>query len=167
MGAALAVEPRISDLSDHLGFWLRAVSNHVSQAFAEKLASEGVAVPEWVMMRLLYGVDPTPPSRLAERMGMTRGGVTKLADRLIGRSLIVRRASPDDGRCADALAGHAARPKAGPPPCRARRPQRRGVFRPAVGVGPPCAGAFAQATCGAVRHAGHAHRIIFQPGAIS
>lgn len=88
----------VSNLTDHLGFWLRAVSNHVSQAFAEKLAAESVSVAEWVMMRLLYGVDPTPPSRLAEQMGVTRGGITKLADRLIERSLVLRRASPDDGR---------------------------------------------------------------------
>ena len=29
---------------------------------------------------------------------MTRGAITKLADRLIGKSLIVRRANRDDGR---------------------------------------------------------------------
>ncbi|HYD07668.1 MAG TPA: MarR family transcriptional regulator, partial [Reyranella sp.] len=36
--------PQVSDLSDHLGFWLRLVSNHVSQAFAAKVASRGVTV---------------------------------------------------------------------------------------------------------------------------
>src|ERR1700678_2480588 len=38
------------------------------------------------------------PSRLAERMGMTRGAVSKLADRLIAKSLLVRTADPQDGR---------------------------------------------------------------------
>jgi DNA-binding MarR family transcriptional regulator len=50
------------------------------------------------MMRVLYGAEPLPPSRLADRMGMTRGAITKLADRLIGKSLIVRKADPRDGR---------------------------------------------------------------------
>jgi DNA-binding MarR family transcriptional regulator len=90
--------PPVSDLSAHLGFWLRYVSNHVSHAFAGKLAAKGVTVAEWVMMRALYGKDPMPPSRLSEEMGMTRGAITKLADRLIGKSLIVRKASRDDGR---------------------------------------------------------------------
>jgi len=87
-----------SDLTAHLGFWLRTVSNHVSHAFAGKLAAKGVTVAEWVMMRALHGRHPMPPSRLAEEMGMTRGAITKLADRLISKSLIVRKASRDDGR---------------------------------------------------------------------
>lgn len=89
---------RVSDLSAHLGFWLRTVSNHVSHAFAAKLGAKGVTVAEWVVMRALYGKDPTPPSRLADEIGMTRGAITKLADRLIAKSLIVRNANPDDRR---------------------------------------------------------------------
>ena len=90
--------PSVSNLTDHLGFWLRAVSIHVSYSFAAKLDAEGVAVAEWVMLRLLYGADPTPPSKLAEQMDMTRGGITKLANRLIDRALVLRRASLEDGR---------------------------------------------------------------------
>jgi DNA-binding MarR family transcriptional regulator len=86
-----------SDLTAHLGFWLRAVSNHVSHAFAGKLADKGVTVAEWVMMRALYA-KPRSPSDIADEMNMTRGAITKLADKLIGRSLIVRRASREDGR---------------------------------------------------------------------
>ena len=50
--------PLASDLTAHLGFWLRIVSNHVSHAFAGKLAAKGVTAAEWVMMRALYGKDP-------------------------------------------------------------------------------------------------------------
>nr|WP_183401460.1 MarR family transcriptional regulator [Kaistia hirudinis] len=87
-----------SELSSHLGFWLRAVSNHVSHAFAAKLAGEGVTVAEWVMLRTLHGRDPMPPSRVAETMRMTRGAITRLAERLIGKGLVVRTADPRDGR---------------------------------------------------------------------
>ncbi len=90
--------PATSELTDHLGFWLRAVSNHVSQAFAASLATTGVTVAEWVMMRVLYGAPPMAPSRLAETMGMTRGAITKLANRLIAKALVARMASPDDAR---------------------------------------------------------------------
>ncbi|WP_421996696.1 MarR family winged helix-turn-helix transcriptional regulator [Reyranella sp.] len=88
----------VSALTDHLGFWLRAVSNHVSHAFAAKVAAHGVTVAEWVVMRSLYGREPTAPSRLAAEIGLTRGAITRLADRLIAKSLIVRRASAEDGR---------------------------------------------------------------------
>jgi len=87
-----------SELTDHLGYWLRAVSNHISQAFAARLAATGVTVAEWVMLRALYGAPPMAPSQLAGTMGMTRGAITKLADRLIAKALVARRASPDDAR---------------------------------------------------------------------
>lgn len=90
--------PPVSDLTVHLGFWLRMVSNHVSHAFAAKLADKQVTVAEWSLMRTLYGKEPTPPSRLADNMGMSRGAITKLADRLIAKSLIRREASANDGR---------------------------------------------------------------------
>jgi len=94
----MARKPRASDLNDHLGYWLRFVSNHVSQAFARKVEALGVTVAEWVLMRLLFDTGEVAPSRLAERMGMTRGAITKLADRLIGKDLVVRTANPEDGR---------------------------------------------------------------------
>ncbi len=87
-----------SDLTDHLGYWLRYVSNHVSQAFARKVEMHGVTVAEWVLMRQLFDEEALAPSRVAERMGMTRGAVSKLADRLIAKSLLVRTADPQDGR---------------------------------------------------------------------
>ena len=90
--------PPVSELTAHLGFWMRMVSNHVSHAFAAKLAGRGVTVAEWSLMRTLHDKAPTPPSRLADEMGMTRGAITRLADRLIAKSLIMREASPDDGR---------------------------------------------------------------------
>jgi DNA-binding MarR family transcriptional regulator len=92
------MRPAVSDLETHLGYWLRFVSNHVSRAFAQKLDSRGVTVVEWVVMRRLFGESGVAPSHLAERIGMTRGAITKIADRLIERGLLVRRADPDDGR---------------------------------------------------------------------
>jgi len=87
-----------SDLTAHLGYWLRYVSNHVSQAFARRVAAHGVTVAEWVLMRQLLNEGALAPSLLAQRMGMTRGAVSKLADRLIAKSLLVRTADPQDGR---------------------------------------------------------------------
>lgn len=87
-----------SALSDHLGYWLRFVSNHVSQAFARKIEARGVSVAEWVVMRELLDSDAMSPSQLANRIGMTRGAVTKLADKLIEKSLVTRTSDPNDGR---------------------------------------------------------------------
>jgi DNA-binding MarR family transcriptional regulator len=87
-----------SDLTAHLGYWLRYVSNHVSQAFARKVEAHGVTVAEWVLMRQLLEEEALAPSRLADRMGMTRGAISKLADRLIAKGMLARAADPEDGR---------------------------------------------------------------------
>lgn len=88
----------VPSLTAHLGYWLRYVSNHVSQAFARKVEANGVTVAEWVLMRRLLDEKEISPSRLADGVGMTRGAITKLADRLIAKSLLERMADPDDGR---------------------------------------------------------------------
>jgi MarR family transcriptional regulator, lower aerobic nicotinate degradation pathway regulator len=87
----------LSALESHLGYWLRYVSNHVSHAFALKLAAVGVTAAEWLVLRELYDSE-SAPSVLADRLGMTRGAISKLADRLIDKELIVRRASAGDRR---------------------------------------------------------------------
>lgn len=87
-----------SELTDHTGFWMRMVSNAVSQEFARKVVGEGVTVAEWAFMRALFNHDATPPTALAERMGMTKGAISKLADRLLGKGLIERTENPHDKR---------------------------------------------------------------------
>jgi DNA-binding MarR family transcriptional regulator len=93
-----AMPPALPDLTDHLGYQLRQVSNHVSHGFARKLAAKDVTVAEWGLMRVLFGREPTPPSLVAGEMGLTRGAITRLADRLIGKRLLSRDADPTDGR---------------------------------------------------------------------
>ncbi|WP_217429813.1 MarR family winged helix-turn-helix transcriptional regulator [Sphingomonas bacterium] len=74
------------------------MSNAVSQDFARRLEREGVTVAEWAFLRSLYGVGPIAPSVLAETMGMTKGAISKLADRLLAKELIERADNPDDKR---------------------------------------------------------------------
>jgi DNA-binding MarR family transcriptional regulator len=98
MKDAKASDLNVSDLKKHVGFWLRFVSNHVSHAFARKLQVSGVTVAEWVVMREMFDDEETSPGVLAERIGMTRGGVSKLVERLVTKKLITRRERSDDRR---------------------------------------------------------------------
>ncbi len=86
-----------ASLESHLGYWIRYVSNHVSYAFSLKLAARGVTAAEWVVLRELYDSE-SAPSGLADRLGMTRGAISKLADRLTAKELIVRRTNGRDRR---------------------------------------------------------------------
>ena len=91
-------KPQTSGLETHLGYWLRYVSNHVSHAFARKLEARGVTVAEWALLRALFDHDALAPSEIAGNMGMTRGAISKLTDRLEAKALIVRTQSRDDKR---------------------------------------------------------------------
>ena len=88
----------VSGLQDHLGYWLRTMSNAVSHSFARKVENEGVTVAEWVFLRVLYDAEWVAPSRLAEHLGMTKGAISKLADRLLEKKLVQREANLDDRR---------------------------------------------------------------------
>lgn len=88
----------VSTLESHLGYWLRFVSNHVSHAFSLRLEARDVTVAEWVVLRDLYDHDNVAPSELAARLGMTRGAISKLADRLCEKALVTRAISAEDRR---------------------------------------------------------------------
>jgi DNA-binding MarR family transcriptional regulator len=89
---------RVSDLTTHTGYWLRMASNSVSQEFARKVAAHGVTVAEWSCMRAMYDEKAVSPSVLAEKMGLTKGAISKLADRLVEKRLVERSSNPEDKR---------------------------------------------------------------------
>ncbi len=92
---------KVSDLTSHTGFWLRFVSNHVSNAFMRRLLDSGVTAAEWVVLREMYDEEEMAPSVLAEQTGMTRGAASKLIDRLVAKKLVSRRDRTDDRRYQD------------------------------------------------------------------
>ena len=94
----MAANKPISNLEDHIGYWLRFVSNHVSHAFARKVEAQRVTVAEWVFLRELFETGTAVPSQLADRLGMTRGAISKLVDRLHRKRLVARASSKSDLR---------------------------------------------------------------------
>ncbi|MGV3622742.1 MAG: MarR family winged helix-turn-helix transcriptional regulator [Archangium sp.] len=87
-----------SQLEDHVGFWLRFVSNHVSSRFAQLVEARGVTVSEWVALRELLVDEPPSASTLMQRLGMTKGAVSKVLARLEEKGLVRRTWDRDDGR---------------------------------------------------------------------
>lgn len=86
-------------LEDHLGYWLRFVSNHVSHAFRLKVEAQGVTVAEWVLLRAMYDAGAASPGHLADTLGLTPGTVSKLVERLRRKALVTRVTSREDRRC--------------------------------------------------------------------
>lgn len=93
-----AARQAVSEIENHLGYWLRFVSNHVSQGFRKKLEAAGVTVSEWVVMREMQRLGPTSPTDLGHKIGMTKGAISKLVARLERKGLLDRAVIAADRR---------------------------------------------------------------------
>ncbi len=80
----------VSKLDEHIGFWLRCLSNFVSHSFAEKLAKEDVSVAQWVVLRTLYDYDNLTLNRLAELIGLDKSSASRMVERLVLRGQVNR-----------------------------------------------------------------------------
>lgn len=90
---------KVSELTSHIGYWMRLVSNNVSHSFARKLDSSNITVAEWVILREMYrDNDTTSPSKVAELTGLSRGAISKLIDRLLRKGLVTREEATGDRR---------------------------------------------------------------------
>jgi DNA-binding MarR family transcriptional regulator len=89
---------KISPLEAHLGYWMRFVSNRVSEEFQRTIEAHGVSVTEWVALRILYDQENATHGALTEVLGMTKGAVSKLITRLEEKQLIARDEDEGDGR---------------------------------------------------------------------
>ncbi|CAG4890009.1 MarR family winged helix-turn-helix transcriptional regulator [Paraburkholderia saeva] len=97
MDPATAIQPA-PVLETHLGYWVRLVSNHVSGAFARELQEQGLSVAEWVALNQIGKGATVTPAGLADAMGMTRGAISKVLDKLQSKGLISRATSQEDNR---------------------------------------------------------------------
>ena len=73
-----------------LAHMLRSAASVAHQMLTRALAPAGVTAAEWALLRDLHAQGAVPQTRLADRLGLTRGAVSKLVDRLVAKRLIVR-----------------------------------------------------------------------------
>ncbi len=93
-----------------LATMLRLAAGRLAVAEAAAFRAQGVTAAEALLLRELHAAGAVAPSVLADRMGMTRGAVTKLVDRLKAKQLLVRAKGRGDGRMQTiALTGAGAR----------------------------------------------------------
>ena len=92
------MDPSISELETHLGYWLRRVSNAVSGEFARSLQQRRTSVAEWVLLRQLWDLSQATPGEMAEALTMTRGAISKIIDKLQSKGWIRSRIKPEDNR---------------------------------------------------------------------
>jgi DNA-binding MarR family transcriptional regulator len=88
----------ISQLESHLGYWLRRVSNAVSATFSRALHEKQTSVAEWVLLREIHERGQAAPGELADSLGLTRGAVSKIVDKLDVKGWVQSDAKEGDSR---------------------------------------------------------------------
>ncbi len=91
-------KPPGPDPEEHLGYWLRRVSNQVSGAFARALQDEGASVAEWMILCSVRQRPGITSGELATDLCVTRGAISKIVDKLEGKKWISRSSHAEDGR---------------------------------------------------------------------
>jgi DNA-binding MarR family transcriptional regulator len=86
------------DFESHLGYWLRRVSNAVSGAFSRALHEKQTSVAEWVLLRELHERGQAAPGELANALGLTRGAVSKIIDKLEAKDWVQTDTKEGDSR---------------------------------------------------------------------
>ena len=82
--------PEPSNLEAHLGYWLRCLSNFVSQTFAERLEKEGVSVAQWVVLRTLYNHRGVTLNEAAQHIGVDKSSLSRMVERLLQKGWLNR-----------------------------------------------------------------------------
>jgi DNA-binding MarR family transcriptional regulator len=79
-----------SNLHEHLGYWLRCLSNFVSHTFAERLELQGVSVAQWVVLRTLYDSTGITLNEAAHRVGVDKSTLSRAVEKLVQKGLTNR-----------------------------------------------------------------------------
>jgi len=85
-------------LRDHVGYWLRRLSDEVHTSFERRLAAYDVTVAQWSVLVTVYRGDATTTTEAARFIGIDPGAVSRLVDRLAAKKLITRSADPQSRR---------------------------------------------------------------------
>ncbi len=87
-----------SGLHDHVGYWLRRLSDDVHTAFERRLANRDVTVAQWNVLVTVYHGDATTTTAVAKFIGTDPGAVSRLVDRLSDKGLMTRSLDPASRR---------------------------------------------------------------------
>lgn len=83
-----------SGLHDHLGYWLRRLSDQVHTSFERRLAAHDVTVAQWNVLVTIYHDEARTTSDVARYVSIDIAAVSRVVDRLVAKGLVVRVPDP-------------------------------------------------------------------------
>jgi DNA-binding MarR family transcriptional regulator len=88
----------MSRSTPHLGLLLERAGRVVGDRLSRSIGREGVTSDHWRVLRHLADEAGHTMGEIAERLEMNPPTLTKLVDRMVGKSLVQRAADPEDSR---------------------------------------------------------------------
>ena len=82
----------------HLSLLLDRANRVVGDRMSRSIGLEGITADHWRVLRHLADETGHPMGEIAERLEMNPPTLTKLIDRMVGKSLVQRAADPEDSR---------------------------------------------------------------------
>jgi DNA-binding MarR family transcriptional regulator len=82
-------------LEDHVGYWLRCLSNFVSHSFASRLEKQGLTVAQWVVLRAIYGNEGLTLNAAAQSVGVDKSTLSRMIERLVQKGWVSRSVGVD------------------------------------------------------------------------
>lgn len=79
-----------SHLEDHLGYWMRCLSNFISHSFAGRLEKLGISVEQWVVLRTLYDASGATLNEAAALVGVEKSTLSRMIERLVQKNWVKR-----------------------------------------------------------------------------
>jgi DNA-binding MarR family transcriptional regulator len=82
----------------HINYWLKLAETRFSAKFRRELQARGIIPSEWAALRELYRPTPLSPLDVGRAIGMSKGGASKLIDRLVEKGLVTKKVGKFDRR---------------------------------------------------------------------
>jgi DNA-binding MarR family transcriptional regulator len=82
----------------HINYWLKLADTRFAATFSRELKEWGLIPSEWAALRELYRPTPLSPLDVGRALGMSKGGASKLIDRLVERGLVIKKVGEFDRR---------------------------------------------------------------------
>jgi DNA-binding MarR family transcriptional regulator len=89
---------RITQTQSLCSYWLKSADRHVSSSFARHLKAYALLASEWAAIRQLYRPNRMSPVEIGQAIGMTKGGASKLVNRLMKMGYATKRVGEFDRR---------------------------------------------------------------------
>ena len=80
----------ISNLEDHLGYWLNLLAKQVEASFSLKLEKLNMTIAQWVVLRSLYERESTSLGELAEIINLDDSSLSRMVERLVQKGFVIR-----------------------------------------------------------------------------